>query len=289
MSKSNAAPQNIAAVVSSTSSRRRSTSHPRYNLQRAEEFARTIFDEGPRHCDQDNIAKKAGYKSANNGAFMTLRATASQFGFITYHDRYLSVTEPWIEAFNSEDSGRLKQALQEAMYQPELYQLLLEDYSERQLPSQERLTRELFVNTKYGILKDSASVAAQCFIESATYASMIDTKGFVQAGGRVESSTKEKPMSFSAAAEVMSDRSEQSPRVTDGEYLDAPKAGLVTVVIPAGLNRIDVPLQNGKKAVLFVPETLLHYDKERLKKYIDLQLDERDEADLPSAGGVQDS
>jgi hypothetical protein len=50
--------------------------------------------------------------------------------------------------------------------------------------------------------------------------------------------------------------------------------GTENVIIPEGLDRIEVQLLNGKKAYLFVPVPLPFGEKERLKKYIDLILEE---------------
>src|SRR5690242_19099395 len=84
--------------------RTRSAPHPRYSLQQAEQLAEKALESGARHCDQDSIAQKIGYKNASNGAFKGLRAAANYFGLITYpDDRYLSVTEPWIDALHRED------------------------------------------------------------------------------------------------------------------------------------------------------------------------------------------
>ena len=135
-------PNQAARVPAPPNSRQRSAAHPRYTLQQVERLAQAAFEMGPRHCDQDKLASAVGYKNAQNGAFIGLRATAGQFGLVTVvESKYMSVTEEWIEVLNSEDPARLRLARQEAIRRPDLYRQLLEEYGERQLPGEEKLAR----------------------------------------------------------------------------------------------------------------------------------------------------
>lgn len=256
--------------------RHRSVSHPRYSLKQSEELARLTFDEGARGCDQDIVAAKMKYKNAQNGAFRSLRAAANQFGLITYDgDVHMSVAERWIEVFHADDIDLLLKARQEAMEQPDLYRQLLAKYADRQLPSLDRLEKELYLGHDYGILKDAASLAARVFVDSATYAGMIDTKGFLRAGGNKSSSTAlgEPPANddatdVSAAPSSMQANSQVRNILAQGNQ--------EVFAIPEGLDRLEVQLRGGRRAYLFVPVPLPAVEKERLKKYIDLILEDEE-------------
>jgi hypothetical protein len=270
----------VIKPAASVQQKLKSAPYPRYSLREAEKLARAAFNIGPRHCDQERVAKAVGYTGVNNGTFRRLRASANYFGFITTQkDEYLSVTEPWIEVFHSEDTEQLRQALRGALQQPELYRRLLEEYGGHQLPSADKLARDLYVKEHYGILKDAADTAVRAFLESAEYAGMIDSRGFLRTGEDAEQAV---------SIPGSTNRGDQESGVpTLGTHLhanrefskpsqvqDIDNVGGETIVVPKGLDRIEVQLRNSKKAYLFVPVPLPTGEKERLKGYIDLILEE---------------
>jgi hypothetical protein len=235
-------------------------------------MAKAIFDMGPRHCDQNNVARAVGYSNARNGAFTALKATAVQFGLIVTNGEYLSVTDAWIEVFNSEDAELLQKARRDAMYQPALYKQLLNDFANKQLPPIERLTRELYLNQKYGILKEAANVAAQTFIESASSASMLDAKGFLitgKAGGQ-QQETPTPTISMDEGIEQAPNQQSHAKTNTNMPQNISTQALLNS----DDLDRIEIQLRNGKKAYLLIPVPLPYGEKVRLKGYIDLLLEE---------------
>lgn len=251
--------------------RQRSGRYPRHNLQKVEAFGRAAFDAGARNLDIDQVAQAANYKDASNGAFKALRASASYFGLIkSAGSGYASLSEEWIQAFNNDDLEQLKQARQHAMLQPQLYRQLFGDYGDRQLPKLEKLTRDLYLNSKYGMLKDAASAAAQTFIESAEYAGLIDSKGFlrqpsgkgIEDDGKHASQTPENPVKGKSGQQVNANPPVQSSATSPVFPLDI-----------ENLDRIEIKLVNGAKAYFFVPVPLPFGEKERLKKYIDLLLE----------------
>jgi hypothetical protein len=258
----------------------RSAPYPGYSLREAEKLARTAFDIGPRHCNQERVAKEVGYTGVNNGTFRRLRASASYFGFITTQkDEYLSVAEPWIDVFHSEDPGQLRQALRGSLQQPELYRRLLEDYGGHQLPSADKLARDLYVKEQYGILKDAADTAARVFLESAEYAGMIDSRGFLRTSEDAEQAmnilgSANRGDQESGAPTLGTHRHANREFSKPSQVQDIDNVSVETIVVPKGLDRIEVQLRNSKKAYLFVPVPLPKGEKERLKGYIDLVLEE---------------
>lgn len=277
-------PQDGQLVVSADapipSGRVRSVPHPRYTLEQVEDLARRAFGIGARHCDQDAVAQAINYKNATNGAFKGIRAAASYFGLITYRDdRYLSVAEPWIEAFHADDEEAVRRLRQEAVRLPELYSQLLDEFSDRQLPSNEKLARQLHLTPKYGILKDAAELAARVFLDSIRFAGIVDANNFLRTTAPVVEPPKmPTPPQFQPSAPYGT-----SEQIATGPV--TPSAS-VPLFVPSdgGLDRIEVQLTGGRRAYLFVPVPLPVREKERLKKYIDLILEPDD---LISGDGLE--
>ncbi|MHB1071381.1 MAG: hypothetical protein ACYC3Q_01005 [Gemmatimonadaceae bacterium] len=255
--------------------RTRSVPHPRYTLQQVEDLARAAFAMGARHCDQEAVAQAVGYKNSTNGAFKGIRAAASYFGLIAYRDdRFLSVTEPWIDAFHTDDFERLRDLRQEAVQQPELYRALIEEFSGRQLPSAEKLARHLFLTPKYGILKDAADTAAKVFLESLRSSGLVDAFNYL----RLDSDSLD-------GAEPLHDRDPGRPLNPEPRTVAAaapstsipaspgPSLGGLPIEGERALDRIEVQLSGGRKAYLLVPVPLSKREKDRLKSYIDLVLE----------------
>jgi hypothetical protein len=259
------AKQNLAAVT-----RLRSASYPRYDLKQSEKLARAAFEMGPRHCDQDKVAQAIGYKNAQNGAFIALKASANQFGFVVGQGRYLSVAENWINVFNSEDADEARIARISAMTQPDLYKKIIQEYADRQLPAPEKFARDLHLSQKYGILKDAARIAAQVFVESANFAGILDAKGFLRRPDAVLATDNTDPLKSSNVQEEP--EAELDPPVQQFPHALTGKSGFPDS--SEGLDRIEIRLRNGQKAYFFLPVPLPYGEKERLKQYLDLALEE---------------
>jgi hypothetical protein len=257
--------------------RKRSAAHPRTTLQEAEDFARIVFDMGVTGCDPDNVAKKYGYSAAKNGSFNLLRATAKQFGLIDSDARTISVSQKWIPVFHHDDEPRqLQEARQHAMRQPDLYKMLIEEYSGRQLPPIEKLARELHIHQKYGILKDAADVAARVFYESASFAGLIDEKNYFRLPADTDMSLTFNDTEGQSTDETVAPGVEtfsnpatvQNPKNKSTESHSSPPTNT------EGLFRYEIPLENDSVVYLYAPRRLPHSEKERLKKFIDLMLEE---------------
>jgi len=258
-------------------SRQKSASYPGYTLRQAEELAKAAFDSGARNCDQDKVAQAAKY-SASGGAFKVLRSTAKQFGLIQVEKNgCLSVADEWIDVFHHSENLQLyKDARRKAMLRPKLYKQIIEEFSGRQLPSVEKLTRELHLNQKYGILKDAASTAARLFLESANYAGLLNEKGYLIDIIHAEQEAANE--NIEADNDIVNvEEQNQNTRQTQREISKKlqPEQLIVqsdnSVETPPsleGLERHEISLVNGKKAYLYVPVPLPYGEKERLKKYL---------------------
>jgi hypothetical protein len=276
--KSNGSVNGSAASVSSPNqSRQKSSSYPGYTLRQAEELAKAAFDSGARNCDQDKVAQAAKY-SASGGAFKVLRSTAKQFGLIKLEKNgCLSVTDEWIEVFHHSDNIQLsKEARRKAILRPTLYKHIIEEFTNRQLPTVEKLTRELHLNQKYGILKDAAGNAARLFLESANYVGLLNEQGYlinpIQDGREEVKNDIEASNNIGVEGEEQNTEQVQrevSKNLNSEESLRQPENS-VERMPPSleGLDRHEITLINGKKAYLYVPVPLPYGEKERLKKYL---------------------
>ena len=247
------------------SGRTRSSPHPRYTLEQTEELAKSALAMGARHCDQDAVAQSIGYKNSTNGAFKGLRAAGGYFGVIAYQDdKFLSVTEPWIVALHEEDEAERRRLRKIAVNSPELYRVLIKEFDDRQLPSADKLARQLFLSPKYGILKDAAEAAAATFLESVRFAGLVDSNNFLRFSVQPEPVTKGADGVPAIPLAPARPTTPTSPP-TSTPVAPPPSTG--------DLDRIEVQLAGGRRAYLLVPVPLSHSEKERLKKYIDLILE----------------
>lgn len=264
------------SAASLNQSRQKSSSYPGYTLRQAEDLAKAAFEAGARNCDQDKVAQAAKY-SANGGAFKVLRSTAKQFGLIKIEKNgCLSVTDEWIDVFHhSEDIQLSKEARRKAMLRPILYKQIIEEFTDRQLPTVEKLTRELHLNQKYGILKDAAGNAARLFLESASYVGLLNEQGYlinpiqprqeeVNNGIEVSNNIDEEQgrNTEQAQREISKNSNSEESVVQPDISVERTPPGL------EGLDRHEITLINGKKAYLYVPVPLPYGEKERLKKYL---------------------
>jgi hypothetical protein len=256
-------------------SRQKSNSYPRFTLQKAEELAKAIFNLGARSCDPERVAQVAGY-SIKSGSYLGLKSTASQFELINVDKKgCLSVSEDWIEVFHHfDDLQQIKKARRDAISRPKLYKQLIEEYTDRQLPNLDKLSRELHLNQKYGILKDAAEVAARIFTESASHAGLLDDRGYLVVSQDLNEIQIDKDNSQPESIELkinqeLANQANNKPQTSNS-------SNLLPEILPnlEGLEKYEITLTNRKKAYIYVPVPLPYGEKKRLQQYIDLILEE---------------
>lgn len=288
-----------------TATRQRSAPYPRYTLQQVEKFAKVVFSVGPRNCDQDIVAKKAGYSGSQNGSFFAMRSAASQFGLVIAKNDRISVSEDWIRAFHNELPESLQQARQQAIKKPLLYSRLFEAFSDHQLPGADKLARTIYLDDKYGITKDAALEAVKTFMESVQYAGILDDRNYIRNTNPVTVSivddnlenlddNPEQPTIFRdldsprgsnrVNAQASTLKSAQQPIIHDGG----------TLSIPAGMEKQELTFRGGKKAYFILPVPLPIGEKARLKQWLDLvklhiDLTLEDEPEQPIYGVADDN
>lgn len=237
--------------------RARSSAYPNFNIERCIEFTEKIFAKGARHVLLDIAAKEMNYNNKKVGPFLALRAAAKYFGLVEYEGDYISVSENYINVLLEKSDERKKEFMRQAVLRPTLYAKLFDTFGGKQLPNEKDLATRLYIDTKYGISKDASIDAARVFVASVKYAGLLDENNYLMIPGQ------ELEIEQPASPERQSG-TEKTPLLHKEK-------------LPPSLDRYEFTLGTGEKIVLALPPRLLHEDKERLKKQIDLIPDRSDD------------
>lgn len=209
----------------------------------------------------------------NNGGYTAKRASAGYFGIVeAVGADYLSVSEEWIQALYSENENDRQIARQKAVQKPSLYKQLFDAYRDKMLPSKERLEKELQIHEHYGIKQDAIQEAVDVFLSSVEYAGLVDDNNFLRLGDAILDEGLDEAEADKDEVETEvdeDDSSDASTRTQEQNQVD-------NQVIDEDLDRIEVRLPRGRKAYLLIPAPgiLSKADKDRMKGYIDLILEE---------------
>lgn len=152
--------------------RYRSIAYPSYTLDSSIKFVSQIHNEftSLTFTPPDSISKALGL---SGGAFLQKLSTATQYGLLQLKkgegykstELFDKITKP----IPSEDVG---QSILECLQHPELYKKLLEDFKNKQLPSENGLANML--DRLYGVKGNGAVVAAKVFFNNISYAKLVN-------------------------------------------------------------------------------------------------------------------
>lgn len=245
--------------------RKKSPRAPSIALDEALERVLKVYDRERLHAaPTDVIAQNIGYKSANNGAALSVLASLRYYGLLDRpKDGFLAVSKE-VETYRFAPEDGLKRSLLIAFLKsPPLYADLLEKYQSG-LPSDANLRFELI---QKGFNPSSADAVLIAFRRSVEFA------GYYSNGSDL-------PQGDSTPAPEGSrfDECEPVSNVPVAESV-IPK-GQAMAFAPGGDNeesghdRIPVRLPGGRKAWLVIPTPFFEGDKARLKAQIDLLLSE---------------
>lgn len=250
--------------------RKKSPRAPSIALDDAIEKANKIY--GMERCHAapvDGVVQHIGYKSASNGAALSVLASLKYYGLLErIKDGMVAVSKD-VEAYQFAPSESIKRALTiKWLKSPPVFAELLEKYTET-LPSDATLKFELI---QKGFSPDSAQVCLQVFQRSVEFAHYFEQSQpplvAFQANGNPE------------IGEDDSDLVVDSAVVTP--IAAAPTSSIVKAALSDDVDRIPVRLAGKRRAWIEIPMPFYEADKERLKKQIDLLLtnDEEDNDDL---------
>lgn len=114
------------------------------------------------------------------------------------------------------------------------------------------------------------------FYESAAYAEMVDDTGFIKSfDSDVNTATATRDASKKGIGSESKGEYRAESRIgQDPNVQNSSVQPILPVGNLAGLHKFEIPLSNGGVAYIFAPARLPLGEKERLKKFIDLMLDE---------------
>lgn len=147
-----------------------------------------------------------------------------------------------------------RNALKEAALKPDLYGMLYERYSGAELPSLQSLQSALVLS--YSINSSNAELAAKNFVATMQFAELVDENGTVISPDAERHET-EQASSASTNSELSS-----------GETSTATVNHMSTST--DDMNKFEIALSEGRKALIAAPSGLLEADKNKLRAAIDL-------------------
>jgi hypothetical protein len=190
------------------------------------------------------------------------------------------------------DSAKLNNARKESVQQPYLYQQIIEEYKDRQLPQLDKLSRELHLNPKYGILQDAAESAAKVFLESVNHVEITNSNGYIILESNfveedkitVEDNISDLQHEDTIDNKLKDNQYKQNHQSRERSIYTNTNSLSNHIHLEESLEKYEIRLINQEKAYIYVPVPLPFGEKERLKKYIDLILE-----DLPANSKVSNS
>lgn len=247
--------------------RKKSPRAPSLALKEAIERGLKVYERERLHpTPTDVVAQALGYKSANNGAALSLLASLRYFGIlIRPKEGFLAVAKD-LEAYKFAPDEKLRRDLLLGFLKtPPLYRELLEKY-EAGLPSDANLKFELI---QRGFSPQSSEPILAAFLRSVEFVDYYHANADTQ--------TVDKPSverSSSLNQENKQIQIEPADKATWKVSLETPEQADID---DSRLDRIPVRLPGNRKAWLIIPSPFFEADKARLKAQIDLLLSE-DEA-----------
>lgn len=148
--------------------------YPRYDLDSSLEVAHVLHEKGGR-ASSDELAAYLGYKSKENGAFLSRVAAARMFGLIDGGGGTFTVTQRAREILFPDFDSTRQRRLIEAFEAVPLFDAFFRRFGGTPLPPDEGMRNALV--TQFGIKEDQAALALARLLDSAETAELFFPKG----------------------------------------------------------------------------------------------------------------
>ncbi len=240
--------------------RKKSPRAPSVSLSEALDRALKAYENDRLHpAPIEVFAQNLGYKSANNGAALTMLASLRYYGLAERPaDGMLAITKD-VESYKFAPEVSLKKSLvRQFLRSPNLYSELLDKYASG-LPSDANLRYELI---QRGFAPSSAESALLAFRESVEFAEYFQDDGNKNSEESVQNAI---PDAMSLNKEAIS----PAPQLQTQSLLWEDNASQD--------DTIPVRLPGGRRAWLRIPTPFFAADRDRLKAQIDLLLTQDEE------------
>jgi hypothetical protein len=243
--------------------RKKSPRAPSISLDEALERTLRVYEKEKRHpTPTEVVAQDIGYKSANNGAALSVLASLRYYGLLERpEDGKLCVTKDVENYQYAPDDGIKKELLSKWLRAPPVFADLLDRYPGG-LPSDANLRFDLVAR---GFSPTAAASVIFIFRRSADFINSAESSN----------PGADTPLSIESSAE--NSRLESVPREKSEpggpSLIPTPSSDLTNDVS----DKIPVRLSGGRRAWLVIPTPFFESDKVRLKAQIDLLLSEDQE------------
>lgn len=148
---------------------------PYYNLDQSAEVAKVIHEKAGGSGTRQQLAPWLGYKSVNNGAFVTRVTAAKMFGFIEQDGNQLRTTERGRAIVKPIVPAEADRARADAFLSVPLFKKVFDKFNGQPLPPNVGLRNLL--ETEYEVVKDRVGPTVKIMLDSA------EQSGFFKVAG----------------------------------------------------------------------------------------------------------
>jgi hypothetical protein len=148
---------------------------PYYSLADTVLVAKAIHDKGGGSASRDQAAAFLGYRSTQNGAFLTRISAGRVFGLVTESNKELRVTTLGYKIISPESAEQHREGLVESFLTVPLFKAIYDEYRGRDLP--EGLGLKNALRLKFQIVPKKIDLAYRLLYESAEVAGFFETRG----------------------------------------------------------------------------------------------------------------
>ncbi len=149
--------------------------YPRYDLDSSIQAARTLYEKGGGAANADAFAEYLGYKSANNGAFLSRVGAARLYGLLEGPSSETKPSARAMEILKPDYDYVASRARLEAFREVPLFGAFLTEYEGKPLPPKEGMLNVL--ETRYAVPKEAAPAVLSCLLNSAEQAGLFAVTG----------------------------------------------------------------------------------------------------------------
>lgn len=166
----------INPTVSSDEKRQRSDfSFPGRSLADSVAVAEAINKKGGGKATADHVASFLGYKSTNNGAYLTRIGAARTFGLVNKSGDFFVTTPLATQILMPTYPEQHKQGLIDAFLGVELFRRVYEEFKGKELPPEFGMKNAL--KNIFGVVPTRVDVAYRALMDSAQDAGFFDVRG----------------------------------------------------------------------------------------------------------------
>jgi hypothetical protein len=148
---------------------------PVYSLLDSLAVAEAIHKKGGGSASNDQLAAFLGYKSANNGSYLSRVASARIFDFVTGEGGRLTITPRAQSILMPVYTHDARQALVSAFLDVPLYKAVYDEYFGKELPTPFGMKNAL--RTRFGVAPSRLDAGLRALMESAEQAGFFEVRG----------------------------------------------------------------------------------------------------------------